>query len=87
MRKSSPPKLTKFPAAKQRRMDQLLDKNREGTITPKEKVNLEQLVAQAEKFMVANARRLAEFAERERGRGPTNAIPVTVRVQPLAAGQ
>ena len=35
-------------------VDQLLDKNSEGTITAKEKQVLEQLVAQAEELMVAN---------------------------------
>lgn len=62
MRKPVPPRLEKFPAAKQRRLDQLLDKNSEGTITPKEKAKLDQLVAQAEQLMVANARRLAKFS-------------------------
>ena len=59
MKKVAPPKVQKFPAAKQRRLDKLLDKNREGTISAKEKGALEQLVAQAEQWMVANARRLA----------------------------
>jgi len=58
MRKSSPPKIEKFPAAKQRRLDQLLDKNSEGAITPKEKATLEQLVAEAQRLMAANAKRL-----------------------------
>ena len=57
MKKVAPPKVQKFPAAKQRRLDKLLDKNSEGTITAKEKGALEQLVAQAEQWMVANARR------------------------------
>ena len=56
--KVAPPKVQKFPAAKQRR----LEKNSEGTITAKEKGALEQLVAQAEQWMVANARRLADFS-------------------------
>jgi hypothetical protein len=55
------PKLKKLPAAKQRRMDELLERNSEGTITPAEKVKLEQLVAEAEQLMGENARRLAEF--------------------------
>lgn len=51
----------KLPAAEQRRLDDLLEKNCEGTITAKEKVRLEQLVAEAEQLMVANAKRLAEL--------------------------
>jgi hypothetical protein len=53
------PRLKKFPVAKQRRMDQLLEKNREGTIKPREKARLEQLVAEAERLMIANAQILA----------------------------
>jgi hypothetical protein len=74
--------LKSFPAAKQRRLDLLLDKNSEGTITPREKDKLQQLVAEAEELMVANARRLAEFAQSEKPRVPTAAVPVTVWVQP-----
>ena len=77
-----PPKLQKFPAARQRRLDQLLDKNSEGTITRKEKGTLEQLVAEAERLMVANAKRLAEFAHGEAVRAPAGAVPVTIWVQP-----
>ena len=62
MKNATPPKLQRFPAAKQRRLDQLLDKNSEGTITTKEKAVLEQLVAEAERLMVANAKRLEEFS-------------------------
>jgi hypothetical protein len=47
-----------FPAAKQRRLDRLLDKASDGTITAKEKASLEQLVVDAERLMGANARRL-----------------------------
>jgi len=50
------PKLKKFPAAKQRRLDELLDKNSEGTITPSENTRLQRLVAEAEQLMAANAR-------------------------------
>src|SRR5471030_519090 len=81
MKKTAPPKIQRFPTAKQRRLDQLLDKNSEGTITAKEKALLEQLVAQAEELIVANARRLAEFSRRD-GRPPAGAVPVTVWVQP-----
>lgn len=82
MKTSAPPKLERFPAAKQRRLDQLLEKNSEGTLTEKEKEKLKQLVAEAEALMVANARRLADFAQREAAPVPTGAVPVTVWVQP-----
>jgi hypothetical protein len=81
MKKSVPPKLERFPAAKQRRLDQLLEKNSEGTISIKEKEKLEALVAQAEQLMVVNARRLAEFAQSEAAPSRTAAVPVTVWVQ------
>ena len=55
----TPPVLRrKFPVAKQRRLDELLDKNREGVITAAERTRLERLVAEAEELMVANARQL-----------------------------
>jgi hypothetical protein len=82
MKKPVPPRLEKFPAAKQRRLDELLEKNGDGTITRKEKVKLEQLVAEAEKLMVANARRLAAFSRNQGVSAPTGAVPVTVWVQP-----
>jgi hypothetical protein len=82
MKKPILPKPVKFAAAKQRRLDQLLEKNSEGTLTSKEKAKLEQLVAEAEQLMVANAKRLAKFAERARKRAPTTAVPVTIWVQP-----
>ena len=85
MDSATPPRLVKFPAAKQRRLDRLLEKNSEGTITPKEKLKLEQLVAEAEKLMVANARRLAEFARKQKRRPPSDAVPVTIWVQPNSA--
>src|SRR5260370_25848231 len=58
MKNHVPPKVQNSPVAKQRRLDKLLDKNSEGTITAKEKGALEQLVAQAEQWMVTNARRV-----------------------------
>jgi hypothetical protein len=85
MKKPVPPKVRKFPGAKQRRLDQLLEKNAEGTITPKEKATLEQLVAEAEELMVANARRLAEFSKGEAALPPPGAVPVTVWVRPQQA--
>jgi hypothetical protein len=86
MKKPVPPKIQKLPPVKQRRLDQLLEKNSEGTITAKEREKLEQLVAEAEQLMVANGKRLAEFAERESVR-PAPAVPVTVWVQPKHAEQ
>lgn len=64
MKKKVPSKVRKFPDAKQRRMDRLLDKNSEGTITPHEKAELEKLVAEAEQLMVANAKRLVSLSGR-----------------------
>lgn len=81
MNKPLPPKPKKFPVAKQRQLDELLDKNSEGTITPAEMSRLEKLVAEAEKLMVANARRLAEFSENETEGSPAGAVPVTVWVK------
>jgi hypothetical protein len=82
MKKPVPPQPAKFPAAKQRRMDQLLDKNREGTITPAEKVKLVVLVAEAERLMVDNLRQLEEFSRKEQVQAPAGAVPVTVWVAP-----
>ena len=82
MKKPVPPRLRKFPAAKQRRLDQLLEKNSEGNITPNEAAALSHLVADAEELMVANAKRLAEFAKGEISVAPAGAVPVTVWVQP-----
>src|SRR5262245_50194607 len=61
MKNRVPPKLKKLSAAKQKRLDELLDKNAEGTITVGEKARLQQLVSEAEQLMVTNAKRLAEF--------------------------
>jgi hypothetical protein len=85
MKKHVPPRVDRYPAVKQRRLDELLEKNSEGTITRKEKEKLEQLVAEAERLMVANARRIAQFSESEGGRAPGGAVPVTVWVKPGAA--
>src|ERR1700687_4881748 len=82
MKKPVPPKPLKFPAAKQRRLDRLLDKNSEGTISAKERATLETLVAEAEEWMVANAKRLAQFSKSERVHPASGAVPVTVWVQP-----
>ena len=80
-----PPRLKKFPAAKQRRLDELLEKNSEGIITPAEKARLEELVAEAERWMVGNAKLLAQFSQSELGGPPTAALPVTVWVAPEPA--
>jgi hypothetical protein len=87
MTKPAPPKLTKFPAAKQRRMDELLEKNAEGTITPTERSRLEHLVAEAEQLMVANAKLLAEFSKQESPKVPVSAVPLTVWVKAENAGR
>jgi hypothetical protein len=85
MKKPAPPKVHKFPAVKQRRLDHLLEKSSEGTITLKEKEVLEQLVAEAQELMVANAKRLADFSKGHGARPPAGSVPVTVWVQPQKA--
>ena len=85
MKKSVPPTLRKFPAAKQRKLDELLEKNSEGTITPAEKARLDELVAEAEEWMVRNSKLLAESSQRASPRPPTGALPVTVWVTPERA--
>lgn len=82
MKQLAPPKIERFPAAKQRRLDELLEKNSEGTITDKERTKLEQLVAEAEQLMVANAKRLASFAQSDTASPPPGAVPVTVWISP-----
>ncbi len=59
---STPPRIHKLPAAKQRRLDQLLEQNAEGSISAKDRERLEALVAEAEELMVENAKQLANFA-------------------------
>jgi hypothetical protein len=81
MKRDIPPRPKKFPVGKQRRLDELLEKNSEGTITPAEKARLEQLVAEAEQLMVTNARLLARFSQTESVSVPTGAVPVTVWVK------
>jgi hypothetical protein len=80
MTKSGPPKIERSPAAKQKRMDELLVKNRDDAITSKEKVKSEQLVAEAEELVAASAKRLAQVAQKDDGRALTGAVPVTVCV-------
>ena len=84
MKPHVPPRLKKLPSAKQQRIDDLLDRNREGTITAAEKVKLQALVAEAEQLMVENAKRLATFREQEVGPSP-GATPVTIWVKPEPA--
>ena len=66
-------------------MDLLLDKNSEGTITPKEKAVLESLVTEAEQLMVANAKQFAAFSQRVGVKKPADAVAVTVWVSPTHA--
>ena len=82
MQKPAPPRIERFPVAKQRRLDRLLEKNSTGTITARESAKLQELVREAEELMVTNARRLAEFSRSEAAHVPANAVPVTVWVQP-----
>lgn len=84
MKETVPPKLQKFPAIKQRRLDQLLEKNSDGTISSKERAALERLVAEAEQLMVANAKRLARFSKKQAPGAPTGAVPVTVWLRSTA---
>jgi hypothetical protein len=53
----------------------LLEKNSEGTITRREKATLEQLVADAERLTVANAKRLVEFSQSQEVHAPADAVP------------
>ncbi|HEX3315350.1 MAG TPA: hypothetical protein VHR72_10690 [Gemmataceae bacterium] len=67
-------------------MDRLLEKNTEGAITAAEKTKLEALVAEAEQLMVANAKRMAEFARQNGNHVSEGGVPVTVWVQPTPLG-
>lgn len=78
-----PPRVQKLSAVKQRRMDELLDRNREGTITDLKRRTLEKLVGEAEQLMVKNAQRLAQFSAKSQ---PERlAVPVTIWLQPQPA--
>ena len=81
MTKHLPPKLKKLSSAKQRRLGELLEKNSEGQISPKDKATLRRLVAEAEQLMVDNAKTLGEFSDREAVDAPEGAVPVTVWVK------
>lgn len=78
MKPRIPPKLKKLSLAKQVRMDELLERNREGTVTSAEKAQLKELVTEAEQLMVENAKRLAAFQKREQAKVPSGVVPVTV---------
>lgn len=81
MHNQGPPTVENFPAAKQRRLDVLLDKNSEGTITSRERMTLEKLVAEAESLMIANGKRLAKFAQQS-STPPQAAVPITIWISP-----
>lgn len=85
MKSPALPAIKKFPAAKQRRLDELLTKNSSGSITPREQQRLQALVDEAEALMVANAKMLADFARRQAPSVPSQAVPVTVWVSPEPA--
>jgi hypothetical protein len=87
MKPRVPPKLKKFPAARQQRLDELLERNREGAITAAEKAKLKELVAEAEHLMAENAKRLAAFHSQETAEVASGAVPVTVWVKPAPAGR
>lgn len=53
-----PPRVQKLSAAKQWRLDELLNKNSESTISDQERRSLEELVGEAEQLMVENAHRI-----------------------------
>lgn len=52
-------RINHFPVDKQRRLDELLSKNREGHLNEEEKRELSDLIEEAEALMMANARALA----------------------------
>lgn len=82
---STPPRIRKLSAAKQRRLDQLLEQNAEGLISARDRERLEALVAEAEELMVENAKQLADFARRQTPQAPPAAVPVTVWINPELA--
>jgi len=77
-----PPEPQHLPPEKQALLDNLLDQNSEGTISAEDKAALIDLVAEAERLMVENSKRLAEFAQAETPAVPANAMPVTVWSSP-----
>lgn len=85
MNQKTPPKIRSLAAAKQRRLDYLLEKNSDGGITSRELARLNALVVEAEQLMVENSQRLAEFARNQSPGTPATAIPVTVWIAPQPA--
>ncbi len=85
VRTTRPPSIKRLPVAKQRRMDQLLERNSEGQITLREKATLQRLVAEAETLMVENAQRLSAYLQPPEG-VPANAVPITVWISPMVSG-
>ncbi|RIK81112.1 MAG: hypothetical protein DCC67_08540 [Planctomycetota bacterium] len=79
------PSLDSFAPDKQRRLDLLLDRNAEGAISEDERAELEDLVAEAERLIIANSRELADFARSQSLQPPPAAVPVTVWVAPHPA--
>jgi hypothetical protein len=57
--------LLKLEPATQARITGLLNKNNQGTITKRERAELERLVEQAEKISLHNARALVEYRRRK----------------------
>ena len=82
---ATPPRPTQLAPEKQALLDDLLDQNSEGTISPDDQATLIDLVAEAEQLMVENSRRLARFARSESPAAPTDAMPVTVWIKPSSA--
>lgn len=82
---SKPPLAKRFPAAKQRQMDELLTKHANGSISPDEFQVLEKLVADAEELIADNAQRMSEFVASQPEPIPPQAIPVTVWVNPASS--
>ena len=78
----TPPEPQPLPPDKQALLDNLLDQNSEGTISAEDKAALVDLVAEAERLIAENSKRLAEFAQAETPTVPANAMPVTVWVKP-----
>jgi len=75
------PVMKRFPAGKQERMDLLLDRNSNGRVSREERTELEALVAEAERLMMENTKRLATFARHHGGQQASRATPVTVWVK------
>lgn len=66
-------------------MDGLLDRNNRGKISTSEKTELENLVAEAERLMVENTKRLSQYCHRHTAKQEARGTPVTVWVREAAA--